>query len=252
MTTPNDISPRFAELLTDKDDVLVSEVSESLFYEFDWSDPDALPDLDSPLRTAGDVAEADFLIGSGGFPDLVLTDRIAVFESLPRSFNEVGAESAAQALQAFVSALPRPLLECTPGLRHTLIESSNIPGGPGDNWLGYFTQEPEPWRLLAKYIRRHSMIFAVQFSNTEPPPAEPTPPDPAVAQRRAVVAKYNASCEEVHRKLSAHGAACPRCDLRHKEFRCVIPSDSERQAYFICRHCGCTFQRDDVSNELNS
>ena len=166
MNTPNDISPRFAKLLTQKDDVLVSAVSESLFYEFEWSDPDSLPDPDSPLRIAGDVAETDFLISNGGFPDLVFTDRIAVFRSIPQSFDEVGAESAAQALRAFLSALPTPVLQCAPELRHTLIDSSAIPGGPDDNWLGYFSQEPEPYRLLAKYIRLHPTVFAAQFSNS--------------------------------------------------------------------------------------
>lgn len=67
------------------------------------------------------------------------------------------------------------------------------------------------------------------------------------SQRRSEIASFNQECQEFLAGLLDNNAACPKCKKHHMEWRCVIPDDPDRRAYFVCRQCGGSVQRDQFS-----
>lgn len=57
-------------------------------------------------------------------------------------------------------------------------------------------------------------------------------------QRQNENAAYNEQCQELLAKIVRENTVCPKCERLHTEWRCVIPDDPDRRAYFVCRPCG--------------
>jgi hypothetical protein len=253
MASPEEVSKRFAALLAGDDPDLVQDVYERMTGPYDWSEFDELPDVGSPFRIVGDVVEADFLIGEAGFYTLVASHLVDL-DSIPDSFDAIGARDAAETIRAVFASLPNSVLSSHPDTRYDLVnEDDFISGsgryahvsrtfdsedGSGDD--GYFDHKPEPWPLLAKYIRENAAVFARFFAETELPPRKE---DPERIARHKAIAEYNAECEQ----LMTRPHVCPRCSLRHSDFVCSVPTRPDAKAYFVCRECGRSFTREELS-----
>lgn len=72
------------------------------------------------------------------------------------------------------------------------------------------------------------------------------------AQRQAKleeIAAQKSECMRFEEQLVRDGARCPQCGESHADWRCVVPDNPERLAYFVCRKCGRSVQREQFAAE---
>jgi len=242
MASPDEVSKRFAALLAGDDESLVQDVYERIIDVYHWSAIDDLPDVGSPFRIVGDVVEADFQIGEAGFYTLIASHLVDL-KSIPGSFDAVGAHDAAKTVRTVFASLPDSVLSSPPETRYDMVNEDDFPrfsAKDGSLYYGYFDHDPKPWPLTAKYIRANAAVFAKFFAETERPPQKE---DPARIARQKAIAAYNAECEQL--MTSPH--VCPRCSVRHSDFQCSVPASPGSKAYFVCRKCGRSFTREELT-----
>jgi hypothetical protein len=145
------------------DQTLIEEVHEQVTHVYFWSILDDLPPVGSHVRIAGDVAEADFLIGEGGFCTLIASDRMADLMSIPGSFEAIGARDAGQTIRKVLATIPDSILTGPPEARFELLDQSDFDISDAAT---YFRHEPQALPLLAKYIREHAASFAKFLAET--------------------------------------------------------------------------------------
>jgi hypothetical protein len=63
-------------------------------------------------------------------------------------------------------------------------------------------------------------------------------------EREHEIADFNRECHQCLMSLNEAGGSCPRCDERHNNWRCIVPDDPSRRAYFVCGACGRSVQRE--------
>lgn len=236
-------------LLDGNDQSLVEGVYEAITNFYDWSVEDDLPAAGTPVRVVGDVIEADFQIGEGGFHQLV-TSHIADLTTILESYEAVGAVKAADTIRTVFARYPDSMISSDSETRYDLIERLGLhQHDEPDRELSteYFRHAPQPWDFLAGYIRSHPVAFKEVFPVTDPD----APEDPYKiaererrARKHADVAAFNQECQNLHETLTTSPHVCPRCSRCHVRFDCVLPEHPERKSYFVCKECGCSFDRD--------
>jgi hypothetical protein len=65
------------------------------------------------------------------------------------------------------------------------------------------------------------------------------------AENQKLIESQRAECQRFLETIVHDGNACPKCRKHHTDWRCVVPDDPFRCAYFVCRECGKSSERDD-------
>lgn len=57
---------------------------------------------------------------------------------------------------------------------------------------------------------------------------------------------FSKACVDFTEAVLMRGFSCPKCDVLHDQWRCIVPSRPDRRAYFICTECGRSIEKADL------